>query len=180
MCQYKIAELVLHLTDEEWPRSTIKVHRQIVRAIVFDQTGYFYFVQIHRDDEFGQSVSIETAGGGVEKGESLVEALKREIKEELGMEVAILCKLGVVEDDYHLICRHNINHYFLCKVLHQGERQLTVAEKERWQLSTLKLSFDQALQAYETNRLTPFGRLVSNREVPILRYAKKVMDELNL
>ena len=28
--------------------------------------GYFYFVRVERDDEFGNATLIETSGGGVE------------------------------------------------------------------------------------------------------------------
>ena len=38
---------------------------------------------------------IETAGGGVEEGEDLIAAIKRELKEELGAEVEVVCKIGV-------------------------------------------------------------------------------------
>ena len=41
---------------------------------------------------------------------------KRELKEELGADVEVVCKIGVVSDYYNLIHRHNINNYFLCRV----------------------------------------------------------------
>ena len=64
----------------------------------------------------GQATIIETAGGGVEEGEELQDAIKKELKEELGVKVDVICKIGVVSDYYNLIHRHNINNYFLCKV----------------------------------------------------------------
>ena len=56
-----------------------------------------------RDDDFGKATIIETSGGGVEKGEDLQAAVCRELKEELGAEVEIICKIGVVNDFYNLI-----------------------------------------------------------------------------
>ena len=106
-------ELELNFRDEQWENEYIDHDREIVRAIVFDNEGYFYFVRVDRDDDFGRAVLIETAGGGVEKGENLHDAIKRELEEELGAEVEVLCKLGVVSDYYNLIHRHNINNYFL-------------------------------------------------------------------
>lgn len=90
--------------------------RDIARAIVIDDDGYFHFVRVERDDDFGKATIIETAGGGVEPEENLDTAIKRELKEELGVEVDVLCKIGVVSDFYNLIHRHNINNYFLCKI----------------------------------------------------------------
>ena len=53
----------------------------------------FYFVRANRDDDFGVSTLIETSGGGVEEGEDLLEAIHRELKEELGIESEIICKI---------------------------------------------------------------------------------------
>ena len=125
-------ELYLHLQDDQWPKTQITHDRLIVRAVVYDEEGYFYFVRATRDDEFGKAVLIETSGGGVEENEDLNLAIQRELKEELGAEVEIVCKLGVIEDYYHLICRHNINHYYLCKVTSFGENHLTKEERENF------------------------------------------------
>ena len=93
----------LELQDTEWPFEFTDHDRTIVRAIVFDDTGFFYFVRAERDDEFGRATLIETSGGGVEEGEDLIAAIKRELKEELGADVEVICKLGIVSDYYNLI-----------------------------------------------------------------------------
>ncbi|MDE6681306.1 MAG: NUDIX hydrolase, partial [Muribaculaceae bacterium] len=98
--------LNLELEDREWELNYIDHDREIVRAIVVDNAGYFYFVRATRDDDFGNITIIETSGGGVEPNENLEQAIKRELKEELGAEVEILCKIGVVSDYYNLIHRH--------------------------------------------------------------------------
>ena len=124
----------LELEDTQWPFDYTDHDRQVVRAIVIDDAGWYYFCRAVRDDEFGKSTLIETSGGGVEPGEDLHTAIKRELKEELGAEVEILCKLGVVSDYYNLIHRHNYNHYFLCRALSIGSKNLTeqeIAEREK-------------------------------------------------
>ena len=102
-------EIYTELVDSEWPFEYTDHDRHIVRAIVYDNDGYFYFVRADRDDDFGRAKVIETAGGGVEFGEELTIAIKRELSEELGVEVEVICKIGVVSDYYNLIHRHNIN-----------------------------------------------------------------------
>ncbi len=170
-------EIRLSLRDEEWPYTYTNHDRNIVRGIVYDDEGYFYFIRADRDDDFGRAKVIETAGGGVEGGEELSIAIKRELLEELGAEVEVICKIGVVDDYYNLIHRHNINNYYLCRVLSFGERHLTEDEIKKWHLSTLKLRFDEAVAEYESNRDSMLGRIITNRELPILMRAKEILDK---
>ena len=172
----KIEEIRLNLEDREWPFQGTTHNRMIARAIVFDEEGYFYFVRAERDDDFGKATIIETAGGGVEPGEDLNVAIRRELSEELGVEVEVLGQVGVVSDYYNLIHRHNINNYFLCKITTFGEKHLMQDEIEQFHLSTLKLTYEEAVQEYENRMDTPLGRLVGNRELPILKHAGKILE----
>ncbi|GEM_PF-120080 len=174
----KRAELRLELTDNEWPLEYIDHDRPIARAIVFDDDGYFYFMRAHRQDDFGHATIIETSGGGVEKGENPDKAILRELSEELGAEVDVICKIGVVSDYYNLIHRHNLNNYYLCKVKSFGEKHLMPDEIDVFHLSTLKLTFDEAVAEYERRKDTQIGRLIASRELPVLYRAKEIIDTL--
>lgn len=169
-------EIKIDLQDKEWSFDYIDHDRNIARAIVYDRNGQFYFVRARRDDDFGKATLIETAGGGVEEGEDLLAAIKRELKEELGANVEVICRIGVVSDYYNLIHRHNINNYFLCRVDSFGAKNLTDDEKNYFHLSTLKLSYEEAVKEYESGRDTRLGRLLANRELPILHRAKEILD----
>lgn len=170
------SEIHLEFRDAEWPMTYTDHDRQIARAIAVDEAGMYYFVRAVRDDEFGAATLIETSGGGVEPGETPDDAIRRELREELGVEVDVLCKIGVVSDYYNLIHRHNINHYFLCRIRAFGDKHLTGDEVDKFHLSTLKLSYDEALAEYELRSATPLGRLIANRELPVLRRAKALLD----
>ena len=169
-------ELKINLQDTEWKYDYIDHDRNIARAIVYDESGQFYFVRANRDDDFGKATLIETAGGGVEEGEDLIAAIKRELKEELGAEVEVVCKIGVVSDYYNLIHRHNINNYFLCRVNSFGDKNLTEDEINCFHLSTLKLSYEDAVKEYKYRANTRLGKLVANRELPVLYRAKEMID----
>ena len=171
-------EIMLELADNEWPLEYIDHDRVIARAIVFDDEGYFYFVRAERDDLFGKATLIETSGGGVECGEELNDAILRELREELGANAEVICKLGVVSDYYNLIHRHNINNFFLCRALSFGEKNLMQDEIEYFHLSTLKLTYDEAVAEYERCASTKLARVIYNREMPILKMAKTVIDGL--
>ena len=176
--QINDTEFLLKLTDKEWQFEYTDHDRSIARAVVFDDEGYFYFVRAERDDDFGKAKLIETSGGGVEAGEDLSEAILRELKEELGATAQIICKIGVVSDYYNLIHRHNVNNYFLCKALSFGSNDLTKEELEDFHLSTLKLTFEEAVAEYKLRSSTKIGRLIANRELPILEKAKEILDGL--
>ncbi len=172
----ELPEIRLELQDTQWPLTYTDHDRPIARAIVVDDRGNCYFVRAVRDDDFGAATLIETAGGGVEPGEDPRDAILRELREELGAEAEILAKIGVVSDYYNLIHRHNINHYFLCRVLSFGDKHMTEDEIESFHLSTLKLDFDAAAAEYERRACTPLGRLIANRELPVLRRARELLE----
>lgn len=171
-------EIKIELQDTQWNKEYIDHDRNIVRAIVYDENRMFYFVRAVRDDEFGKATLIETSGGGVEKGEDLITAVQRELKEELGVSVDVVCKIGIVSDYYNLIHRHNINNYFLCKIKSFGQKNLTQDEIEKFHLSTLKMSYEEAVIEYENRKNSKLGTLIANRELPVLHRAKEILDKL--
>lgn len=71
----------------------------------------------------------EFPGGKVEPGESLEEALKREIREELSAEIRIEKLLRTVEWDYPAF--HLTLHCFLCSLATEGV-SLNEHEAARW------------------------------------------------
>ena len=83
-------EIKIELQDTQWKKEYIDHDRNIVRAIVYDENRMFYFVRAVRDDDFGKATLIETSGGGVENGEDLITAVKRKLKEELGVYVDVV------------------------------------------------------------------------------------------
>lgn len=177
----KIEPIRLVLEDTSWPRENKKLKiRNIVRAIVYTDDGFFYFVNPTRDDDFGKLNFIETSGGGVDDFETLKTAIKRELKEEMGVEIALVAYLGFVKDYYNLINRENHNHYFLVKALSFGNKHLTPEESFEFDLKTFKTTYQEARKFYNKNKETKLGRLIYAREVPILDYAFETINKYHL
>ena len=98
----------------------------VVAAIIIKDDKYF-IAQRNRNKHMG--LSWEFPGGKVEEGESFEIALKREIKEELNIEINIKNKLG--EENYQ---DDKINvklHYFICSHFN-GEIILSEHEDSAW------------------------------------------------
>ena len=98
----------------------------VVAAIIIKDDKYF-IAQRNRNKHMG--LSWEFPGGKVEEGESFENALKREIKEELNIEINIKNKLG--EENYQ---DDKINvklHYFICSPVN-GEIILSEHEDSAW------------------------------------------------
>ncbi len=165
----------LNIEDTSWEYKFTNEIRRIARGIIVDDDNNFYFVHVSRDDEFGKLDFIETSGGGVLENETYRSALKREIKEELGINIEIICYLGEVVDYYNLINRKNLNHYFLGKVKSFGENHLMDDEREKFHLKMIKLNYEEAKNEYEKVKDTKLGKLIYQREMPILEQAIRVI-----
>ena len=66
----------------------------------------------------------------------------------------------------------------MCKVKSFGEKNLTQDEIDSFHLSTLQLSYEEAVREYENRKNTRLGTLVANRELPILYRAKETIDDI--
>ena len=98
----------------------------VVAAIII-KNGKYFIAQRNRNKHMG--LSWEFPGGKVEKEETFEIALKREIKEELNIEINIKNKLG--EENYQ---DDKINvklHYFICSHFN-GEIILSEHEDSAW------------------------------------------------
>ena len=172
------APLELSFEDKEWQQSGPYKVRNIARAIVYvPAEDKFAFVEYDRNDKFGDGTFIETSGGGMEEGETEAVALERELGEELGFKVAIITKIGVVKDYYNLINRVNVSNYYLVRKIGEVEKHFTDSEN-RFKFRTIYLTLDEAIERYEKACDKKIGRLICQREKPIIEKVKLILENL--
>jgi 8-oxo-dGTP diphosphatase len=172
--------LSLSFEDTSWPKTAGECHdRLIARAVVLDGDK-LVFAHIDRHDAFADYGYLETSGGGIKDGEDLVMGLRRELKEELGYEVEIICYLGKVVDYYNAIARRNINHYFLVRKTKEVHNHLMDDEKNDFHLYPAHVSFEEAIKDYSSHQKEKLGALLFQREVPVINLAHDVIDSYGL
>jgi len=165
----------LKFKDDQYLFNGITHTREIVRAILIDENNNVCIEKIKDDDGFGPRDYYETPGGGVKSGESHIDALHREIAEEVGYKCEVLQHIADVHDYYNLIKRKNHNHFYLVKRLEKVEQHLEPDEKIRIE-KILWVSIDKAIELYENMQDVLVGKIVKQRELPILKMAKEILE----
>ena len=98
-----------------------------VGAVIADEAGRLFLARRgpHARNERGL---WEFPGGSVEFGETLAGALRREMREEYGVEIAVLELLDVVDHILPEEGQHWVSPSFLCRIL-SGEPQIREPQK---------------------------------------------------
>jgi len=167
-------KLLYVLTDNQFEDNGWDHERLIVRAIAYNDQKEVALIHLLCDDLFGHRDYYETPGGGVEPHEELIDALKRELKEELGANIDNIEEIGRVVDYYNQIKRKNNQYYYLCHVTSVSKKHLTKYEKEIMD-KVIWVKIDDAIKMMENTKDTPISILVKKRETPILKLAREML-----
>ena len=141
-----------------------KAPRITARAIVRNQDGLYAVMYA---DKFKL---YSLPGGGVEDGENVLTALRREVYEETGCVCDEIKELGIVAENRASLDYTQINYYYVVTTTHQpGENHLTESEQAsrtvvQWH------SFDKMVRlinAQEFDRVQ--GKYLKARDVVALR-----------
>lgn len=125
------------------PAPTVYEDRIASRAIVFDQEGNIVLLHVTKKKYH------KLPGGGVEKGEDVVSALKREVLEEAGCSIKNIRELGSIEEYRNKFKLHQISHCFLADVAgEKGTPRLEEGEKADG-FEPVWMSLENAIQTLE-------------------------------
>lgn len=117
-----------------------------VAVLALDGEGFAHLVKTFRY-AVGKEC-VEVVQGGVEEGEGLSEAARRELKEELGVEASELIDLGLVDAVTSQV--YSPAQIFLARGLSFGETERESTED----LQTVKVEFDEAVRMVMDGRIT--------------------------
>lgn len=167
----------LFLEDNQYPFSGVKEERIVARALVMNDEGLFALHRLSGKDLLGDRNYYETPGGGVDEGESILQALIRECKEEIGFDVDVVEEIALVHDYYNVLFRKNHNHYFLCKTKSNFLGTNFVSHGDSLIAETLFLPLDEVINRYETQSDKMLSKIVKDRELPVWRHLKELLDK---
>ncbi len=141
-------------TTAEQCKDLVPVDR--VRAVVF-RDGKILLVKL---PNIGLTV---LPGGGVVPGESLVSALRREVKEETGYDITDITPTFELTEYYADEAWRHV--FFRCKAVGEADEPDLTEEEKAYGLVPALATFDEALACFsETSSTHPFAENIVRRE----------------
>lgn len=164
--------LIAEITDATIGAQKKKVQsyrlRRAARAVLMDgqQVALMHSKKYHYH---------KLPGGGMDEGETIQHALKREVKEETGCTIQQIKPLGLVieyRDHFELL---QLSYCFLTRVKKKGKKnELTEKEKkEEFEVQWMPLS--KAIKALQKDQPSTYGlKFMNKRDLVFLKAAQKI------
>ena len=115
-------------------------------------------------------------GGGVDPGESIQEALHREVLEEVGCKIRVLGEVGEILEHRGQAEEIQTSHCFIAEVIEEGEPKFTEKEiSEGFEL--VWVSLDKAIEMIQKEVPTTYsGKFIVKRDLFFLQAAKEKIN----
>jgi ADP-ribose pyrophosphatase YjhB (NUDIX family) len=141
------------------------------RTVIFDDNNLFAIIDV-KDSEY-----FKIPGGGIEEGESPIQAAIREAKEESGCEIKIIKKIG----DNKIINRpQNIIYYSVCflakKIKQNSEPNFDDWERQN-KMKIIWVNIKQAISLFEKARPVDYiSKKINQRDLSFILKAKNILN----
>jgi 8-oxo-dGTP diphosphatase len=159
------------LPDKPPVDAAIFSERQAVRAVLLDDSGQVYFLHVTKHGYH------KLPGGGINDGEDRIQALKRELLEEVGCRAEIIAELGTVVE-YRSYEAKGLKQTSYCYLARQTGVQVASAleqdELEQGMVAVKTTTIDDAISLLLNDAPDNLeGRFIQKRDVTFLKEAKE-------
>lgn len=172
-------ECIMHFRDKDFGFKEDKdeskfIERSAARAVLVDDKWRVALIDATNRGYY------KLPGGGIDDGELIEEALRREVVEEAGYEIEPLCPLGYTHETRHKFEQFNYSYAWLARATKEVGRNLMEDEVEdgfevKW-FDTIDDAI-AAVDSVDTSGMIYQAHFFTAREAAILRAARKVLKE---
>jgi 8-oxo-dGTP diphosphatase len=143
--------------------------REASRAVLFDDKNLIPLLFVSKFNYH------KLPGGGIEKGEDKIQALVREIKEEVGSAIEVGVEIGKIIEYRSEFDLKQISYCYLGKVLSKGRQRLEQGEiDEGFKLDWIPLN--EAIKLMENDKPENYeGKFIRERDLAFLNEAEKLV-----
>lgn len=145
--------------------------RRAARAVVINDLGQVALMHASKSGYF------KLPGGGIESGEGIYDALIREIREEVGVEIDILSDIGVIIEYRDEIEFLQISYCYYCKA-RDGYNKPNFTEEEMEEgFELLWMTIDEAIKKVEHTATDDYGlKYIQMRDSEFLKQVQGVIN----
>lgn len=160
--------LIREINNEEYgkDKEAKYTERKAARAVVFNDDKKIAVMNVSNDGYH------KLPGGGVEEDEDIMDALKRELLEEVGVEVNILDQLGMIIEKRYMF--KQTSYCYIVEAV--GEYKGTAYTEDEINNGFILewMDLDTALSTLEADKpLKDIGIIIRERDLSFLRYFKE-------
>mgnify|MGYP001587960347 FL=1 len=144
--------------------------RRAARAVVFDAQNQVALLFVSKYGYY------KLPGGGVEEGEDLIGALKRECHEEIGCEIEAGCEIGMTIEYRPKFLLRQESYCYLAKVIGEKGEPHFEGDEITDGFRIVWVSLDEAIRLVETSNTEEYeSGFIVPRELVLLREAKRIV-----
>ena len=174
-------QLLLTINDEDVLPNVTEIavdtfkKRSAARAVLLDEHGAVYLLNVSKQGYH------KLPGGGVEDGEELAAAMRRELLEEVGCEAEIIAEVGEIKE-YRKF--QKLDHSSYCFVARQvGEKHNSALEEGEladgmYDIKVASIDAAIVLLQHDVPK-NDAGKFIQRRDICFLEVAKQVLGKVN-
>lgn len=162
-------QLLMEINKKDSGNKKITKTRNAVRVVLFDKKKQMPLLFVSKRNYH------KLPGGGIDKSESKIEALNRELMEEVGAKIKITGEVGKIIEYKTQLNVKQISHCYMGKILAKGEPSFTEKElREGFQVQWVTI--EQAISKIKKDKTENYeGKFIQKRDIEFLKKASELI-----